>query len=377
MNDYFGEIEKRIENQAVEEWKQNGGKVVGYTCSFMPPEILYAMGILPYRLRAIELESMDISDAYYGPFACSFPKCLLQVAGEGKYNFLDGVIITSACDTMRRLFDNWLAAEQDHEGIVPPFVHYFDMPYKTLPHCMDWCVDEIWKVIKAVEKHFDVEITDEKLKNAIKVYNEGRELLAELEQFRTGDDVFISGSDAYAVLLASTVIPRDVFNQQTRELLKNLKKEKKSILNGGRRIMVSGSICDDRDLIDLIEETDSIVVAENLCFGIRGAGDKVSLEGDPVKALAEKYINKSVCPRFLMDYKIRRSYLKEKAKLASVDGVIFENIRFCDMHGTENSLLERDFEQIGIPAIRLEREHGPLNETGRLRMRIEAFLEKI
>ena len=72
-----------------------------------------------------------------------------------------------------------------------------------------------------------------------------------------------------------------------------------------------------------------------------------------------------------------RKDLKEKAKLAGVDGVIFENIRFCDMHGTENSLLERDFEQIGIPAMRLEREHGPLNETGRLRMRIEAFLAKI
>src|SRR5512143_1427119 len=100
MIEYFSDIERHIKNPAVDEWIKSGGKVVGYTCSFVPPELFHAAGILPYRLRAIELESMDIADAYYGPFACSFPKCLLQLAGEGKYNFLDGVVITSACDTM-------------------------------------------------------------------------------------------------------------------------------------------------------------------------------------------------------------------------------------------------------------------------------------
>ena len=78
-----------------------------------------------------------------------------------------------------------------------------------------------------------------------------------------------------------------------------------------------------------------------------------------------------------MNYEDRSAYIIKKAKEAKADGIIFENIRFCDLHGTENSVLERDLEKIGIPAMRLEREHGPLNETGRVRMRIEAFLEKI
>jgi benzoyl-CoA reductase/2-hydroxyglutaryl-CoA dehydratase subunit BcrC/BadD/HgdB len=71
------------------------------------------------------------------------------------------------------------------------------------------------------------------------------------------------------------------------------------------------------------------------------------------------------------------AYLKEKALKAKVEGVILENIRFCDLHGSENGLLERDFERMGVPAMRLEREHGPLNETGRVRMRIDAFVERI
>ena len=184
MIDKFRDIEKQITHQPLKEWLESGKKVVGYTCSFVPPEIFYAADILPYRLRAIGTESMDISDAFFGPFACSFPKCLLQLAGEGQYNFLDGLVITSACDTMRRLFDNWQYAGEDQKGIVPSFFHYFDVPYKTLPHAREWSIEEIRKVIRAIEKQFDVEVTDEKLKQTISVYNEGRQLLAELEELR-------------------------------------------------------------------------------------------------------------------------------------------------------------------------------------------------
>ena len=60
-----------------------------------------------------------------------------------------------------------------------------------------------------------------------------------------------------------------------------------------------------------------------------------------------------------------------------MDGVILQNIRFCDLHGSENGLFERDLEASGTPCLRLEREYGPLIETGRIKMRIDAFLERI
>ena len=62
---------------------------------------------------------------------------------------------------------------------------------------------------------------------------------------------------------------------------------------------------------------------------------------------------------------------------AKVDGVILQNVRFCDLHGSENGIFERDLEAAGIPCMRLEREYGPLSETGRISMRIDAFMERI
>jgi benzoyl-CoA reductase/2-hydroxyglutaryl-CoA dehydratase subunit BcrC/BadD/HgdB len=76
-------------------------------------------------------------------------------------------------------------------------------------------------------------------------------------------------------------------------------------------------------------------------------------------------------------YKDRRAYIQGVIKQAGVDGIILQNVRFCDLHGSENGVLERDLETAGIPCMRLEREYGPLVETGRIRMRVDAFMERI
>ena len=60
--------------------------------------------------------------------------------------------------------------------------------------------------------------------------------------------------------------------------------------------------------------------------------------------------------------------LVQKVEKAKIDGLILQNIRFCDLHGAENGLFESDLEARGILCMRLEREYGPLVETGRMRI---------
>jgi benzoyl-CoA reductase subunit C len=70
-----------LESGFIKEWKAAGKKVVGYTCSYLPDEVFHAAGILPYRLRGYGAEECTIGDTYFGPFICSLPKCMLQLAG--------------------------------------------------------------------------------------------------------------------------------------------------------------------------------------------------------------------------------------------------------------------------------------------------------
>jgi benzoyl-CoA reductase/2-hydroxyglutaryl-CoA dehydratase subunit BcrC/BadD/HgdB len=76
-------------------------------------------------------------------------------------------------------------------------------------------------------------------------------------------------------------------------------------------------------------------------------------------------------------YRQRLAFMKERIRQAKVDGVILQNIRFCDMHGSENSLYERDLEALGVPCLKIEREYGPLVEEGRIKMRVDAFMESL
>jgi benzoyl-CoA reductase subunit C len=91
----------------------------------------------------------------------------------------------------------------------------------------------------------------------------------------------------------------------------------------------------------------------------------------------DRYFHHVPCPRMYGHYGERLAFLKEQARRARVDGVILEQIKFCDLHGTDNALLKRDLEHANIPALELERQYGPLADAGRVRTRVQAFLERI
>lgn len=376
--DVFYEAATRVDCPPIMEWKHSGRPVVGYTCSYAPAEIFYAADILPVRLRGIETDGTEVGDTYFGPFICSFPKCILQLAGKGKFSFLDGAIITPGCDGMRRLDECWRKAGEDYQGIVPDYFYYFDVPHKSENHGMDWYMEELRLLVKSIEDHFHVEITDEKLRNAIAVFNKGRRLLRELEDLRSKDDVVVSGTEAFAAAVAGTVMPREEYTRHLEAWLSDLKERKASFSDGKKRIMVVGSVSDEIDLFELIEARQTaVVVAENLCFGIRYEGNEIPETGDPMASLAAHYLGGSVCPRMFGKYKERLQMLKKRIVRSGADGLIMQNIRFCDLHGAENALFERDLEALGIPCLRVEREYGPHIDAGRMRLRIGAFLERL
>jgi benzoyl-CoA reductase subunit C len=370
------EIANSISNPYVQEWKNKGKAVIGYPCTFIPDEIIHAAGMLPFRLRGVGTTSLSIGDTYFGPVICSFPKCILQLAGQGAYNFLDGAVIMNGCDSMRRLDECWRKAGEDYKGTLPGYFHYMGVPHKVTDYSIAWFEDELKVFIKSIEDHFGVSITDTSLQKSIKVFNEGRKLLIVLDEMRSGKDSPVTGEEATAIILAGFAMPREEYNKVLKETISELKNAS-AVTDGRKRIMVVGSTSDDLDFIRLIEESGCIVVADTMCFGSRSYRDLVDEKADPVSSLARRYLSHKFCPRMFGYYKDRLSYIVEKASEAKVDGVILQNIRFCDLHGSENGIFERDLEAKGIPCMRMEREYGPLVETGRIKMRVDAFMERI
>lgn len=277
---------------------------------------------------------------------------------------------------MRRLDECWRKADDDHKGILPCFFFHFGVPHKYSDYTVHWFEQEIVRLIDGIEKHFNVKVTDQKLRESIRLYNRGRELLRAFDAVRTQPNPPIDGVDALAIILAGTVMPRADYNDRLSDFLDKVNAETPK--NTERiRLMLVGSANDDTELVRTIEGDRAVVVADNLCFGARFQLDAVAEEDDPIRALTSHYLRRNECPRMYGAYEARLSLLREKIKSARIDGLILQNIRFCDLHGAENGLFERDLEAEGIPCLRIEREYGPLVEKGRLKIRVDAFLERI
>ncbi|MGB2884270.1 MAG: 2-hydroxyacyl-CoA dehydratase family protein [Dehalococcoidia bacterium] len=365
-------LSETLSNPFVESWKKEGGKVVGYPCTYVPEEIIYAAGILPFRLRGTGCVGTAIADTWLTRIAnCSYARSVLELALTGEYDFLDGVVFTNGCDHTRRAYDNWRAQEK-----TPSFMHMLPVPHVLTEDGLQWYREEVITFKEHLEKSFGVEVKDESLKEAIKVYNETRSLLKQLYELRTKKAPPITGAETLKIVIASVSMPRDKYNQLLKELLNEIS-GREGISEYRARLMIAGSINDDPALVELIEDLGGLVVADSLCFGAKLFWDLDEGTGDPLDSITARYYNHVSCPRMYGELSQRLDFVKDAAKKAGVDGIILQAIKFCDLHGIENVLLEEALEKEGIATLKLEREYGPLADTGRIRTRVQAFLERM
>jgi benzoyl-CoA reductase/2-hydroxyglutaryl-CoA dehydratase subunit BcrC/BadD/HgdB len=109
--------------EPIQKWKEIGKKVIGYTCTYVPEEIIHAAGMLPVRVTGGSKQiALADADMQLNPKLCSYSRTCYQVVCQGDYSFLDGLIVGSTCDAMRRLFDAW-----KYYGTMP-FTYIIDVP---------------------------------------------------------------------------------------------------------------------------------------------------------------------------------------------------------------------------------------------------------
>ena len=367
----LAEVSKTLENSHVDAWKRDGKKVVGFVCSYMPEEVLYALDILPYRITGKGVQDTSHADSYLTRVNCSFARSCLELGFTGQYDFLDGAIWNNGCDHIRRCYDNWKAK------IPLPFMYMLPVPHKISPEGREWYKGQVLEFKKAVEEYFGAELSSEKLADAVSTYNETRNLLRRLYDLRTSDPPPFTGAEVLTILSAGTAMPRAEYNRLLRELLEEAKPSGEDASNGRVRLLVAGSLMDDVDFVTNVEDLGAIVVTDALCFGAKSFWNLTEESGDPLENLIDRYYEHPPCPRMTGAYPQRLAFLREQIERAGVKGVILQHIKFCDLHGTDNALLKRDLENDGVPVMELERQYGPLADAGRIRTRVQAFLERI
>lgn len=360
------------------ELKQQGKKIIGYLCAYVPLEMITAAGFIPFRIKGSVHEPITKADTQMETIACPLVRSCFDMALKGSYDFLDGLVIPHACDSICRTYDIWKYT------LGLPYSHLVDVPHSTDDSSLEFFKAVLGTFRQSLGRFAGKDISDEELTQAIQVHNQNRAKVRELYELRKTEPPLISGAEVNKALVAAMSIPVEESSELLSSVIDEVKARASVLPSKSTRMMVVGAQVDDMAFIDLIENSGASVVADDLCPGAREYGADVEPSQNPIDGIAERYLRKINCPRTYREktgtyeeyLEKRFGHIGHAIEDFKVDGVILYVYKYCDPFGFEVPAMKSYIESKGAPVLYLEDEYS-MSTIGRLRTRIQAFLEMI
>lgn len=380
---YFENLLQQANNELIAEAKKKGGIAVAYTCENVPEPLLNLGKCFSIRLHAPQTGSMDIATYYMTNLLCEPSRALLERAIEGGYNFADCVITPDGCTMINRCVENMELLKtmgQDN----PNFFHeYMEIAFKNTPADYDLSVLQCTNhILKPLQEHYGVDISDKAIRKAVEKHNKLVKVIREIGEFRKGDKPRITGYEFHVLCLATYVCPVDLIMKKLEETLEELKTREPDEKDWRCKILLVGSEVDDSSFIKLIEDNGAMVACDRFCFGSYPGRTEIVLndEEDALTQVCRHYIQNCQCPRMMNQEKVysRKQYVADLAAEYDVDGIIYQQVKFCDPWAYErmlgSSMLIHDY---GYPVLSIDRPYNSSSSAGQLRTRVQAFVESI
>lgn len=359
--------EKR--HEYAKEWKaRTGGKVLGYFCTYVPEELLYAAGILPVRILGSH-EPQDVTEPHIFSMYCPFCRDCLAQGLKRKYDYLDGIMIAQSCLHIRQAFTSW----QLHIPI--DYRYYLYMPNKVQsPRAEPYLVGELIRFKKSIEAWTGKTITNEALDRGIEMLNLNRRLMKQVYELRRNDKPPLTGLEAMYMVVSSQLIDKEEHNLALANLLEKLS-QRAIEREPGERLMILGSENDDLEFISMVESLGTTFVIDEHCTGSRYFWNEVIHNENRLDALAARYINRPPCPSKDWEERRRIKHILKLAEDYKVQGAILVQQKFCDPHELDNPAINSELKKNGIPSLALE--FDVTVPVGQFKTRVEAFLEML
>ena len=247
--------------------------MLGYICKYAPVEIFESMGTQMKRIEP-DVTNFNQAEIRMHPNICSFAKGVLEEVMKGGY---DGVVLTTCCDSIRRLYDVL------REEFPEKFIYMLDTP----------------------------RITGEP---GVKLYSQ--RILAMTEEYER----FSGRTFDKAVFL---------------KFLKTKQEEQQyQIKSRALNIGIIGARANE-SIKQILKEKNANVAFDLTCTGL---GRKILIEEEfPIESYARGLLSQFPCMR--MEQASDRDELIRRFA-GSVDGIIYHTVQFCDNYAYEYAWLK-------------------------------------
>ena len=378
---YFENLLENADNELVEKAKAGGKLAIGYTCFHIPEVLLNVGNCFSVRLRAPRTGSIDIATYYMSNYTCEYARALVERGIEGGYNFLDGLAGVDACSMMNRFYEHFELLKMNEKPNF--FVTHTDMPYKVVDYSVRHYTKQMRiRLLDIMEKNYGVDTSDKAIRKAVKEHNEVCRIISEIGQMRKAENPVITGYEFHVLNLVTYTCPKYLILPYLRETLEELKHREPDEKPAFRaKVAVVGSEIDDPSLTKLIEDCGALVVSDRYCFGSTPGREVIELNDDEpaLDQICRHYMEVSECARYISDEKVaqRRQTADRLAREYNADGIIYEQMKFCDYWGFERALASHIMStEMGWPVLSIDRPYNA-RSSGQLRTRFQAFVESL
>jgi len=362
---------------ALRNLKEAGMKVVGTYCVYAPLEVIVAAGAVPVSLCATKEEPIADGEKVLPRNFCPLIKSSYGFAITDKcpfFYFADVVIGETTCDGKKKMFE--LMSE-----FKPLHVMSLPAGYATAADKAYWLAS-VEKMKGYLETELGEKITEDKLREAIRLLNEERKVMQELASCMELDPVPMLGQDLLKVLWARNfVFDRQELLEKIRLLIKELReagqKSQGPLPKGAKRIIVTGvpTGIGSEKVIKIIEEAGAAVVYLDNCSGMKQFATLVDETKPPLEAIAEKYL-RTPCA-CMSPNPLRLERMEEIIKDFRADGVVDIVWQGCHAYNVESRVLKEHLQQNNhIPLLHIETDYSQ-GDVEQIRTRVQAFLEML
>ncbi len=372
LENVLGELRDAIEDPeypTVKRWRAAGGKVLGHFQVYFPEEIAHAAGLLPLKIHGAQIEARH-AEARFGSYLCSIIKTSLELALSKRVE-LDMFVTHPICDAARNLAAVW-----GRNFGYPCEILYLPQNADST-HAARYLGHEYDRVRRTIEAVAGRPVGDDDLRQSIAVFNENRRLLRELYAIRRRRPWVLGADEAYVLTAIGGRIPREEHNALLQALLPQIE-TRPARAQDRLRVVFEGGFCEQPplDLLRTIAQS-CYVVDDDLLIGLRWITTDVATSGDPLRNLAEAYLQHSTYSPVQHDLrKPKETMLLERIRASGAGAAIVSAAKMCEPGLDEQVAYAKALDQAGIPYFITEFEEG-MTSFEHLQIQLETFVENV
>lgn len=366
LND-FKNIAKSPDKQ-LKKYLDKGKKVVACVPVYTPEEIIHAMDIIPFGAWGADME-LEKSKSYFPAFICSITQSILELGMRGEYDGISAIIIPSLCDSLKCLGENWKYGVKDI-----PFIPMTYPQNRQSMGAVDFTKAGYERVISDLKDITGNEFTKENLEKSITIYNDHNKVMREISDLLV-DYPSISAKERNSIFKSAYFCEKEEHTEMVKkliEILKDIPKEN----SRKTKVVTSGIILDNENLLDILEENNIQIVGDDVAHESRQYRIDTEVIGDPLDNIAKKFSNMDNCSVLFDADKKRASLITNMVKEKNADGVLMAMTKFCDPEEFDYVIIKNECEKEDISCIQVEIDRQMVNYE-QAKTLIETFSENV